>query len=397
MNIPLIDLKAQLDTLQPQASDSLNRVLVDTQYILGPNVKAFEKEIADYMNVKHAIGVANGTDALIIALKALEIGEGDEVIVPAYTYFASAEAIGFVGATPVFIDVDKYTYNINVSQIEGLITDKTKAIMPVHLFGQPCQMDVIMEIAEKHNLAVVEDCAQAIGAKYQGQMVGTFGDFGTLSFFPTKNLGCAGDGGMIVTNDDRLATIALAIRAHGSGVIGEQAYNYLHRIEEQAGEEATDQDNTVYNAAKYFNYLVGHNSRLDEIQAALLRVKLPHLDSWNEGRKRIALEYNAALNDTALVTPKVADGAEEIYHLYILQSEDRENLAAHLQSKGIAVGVYYPVPLHLQKAFVHLGYKEGDLPVSEYLSHRTFAIPVYPELTDDQVKYIIQAITEFVA
>lgn len=395
MNIPLIDLQAQLNTLQPQADQQVLSVLHQARYILGPEVKALEKEIAEYMGVKHAIGVANGTDALVIALKALGISQGDEVIVPSFTYFASAEAIAFVGATPVFIDVDKYTYNLAVDQIENLITEKTKAILPVHLFGQACQMDQLMEIANKHNLYVVEDCAQAIGARFKGQMVGTFGDFGTLSFFPTKNLGCAGDGGMIVTNDDRLATIAQALRAHGSGLNGEKAYNYINGIDNMADTQSADEDNTVYNAAKYFNYLIGHNSRLDEIQAALLRVKLPHLDAWNAGRKQIALKYNQAFAQTELVTPGVIDGADEIYHLYILQSEDREGLVAYLQEKGIATGVYYPVPLHLQKAFSELGYKEGDMPVSEYLSHRTFAIPVYPELTDEQVDYIITAVQEY--
>lgn len=395
MKIPLIDLQAQLNTLQPQADQQVLSVLHQARYILGPEVKALEKEIAEYMGVKHAIGVANGTDALVIALKALGVGEGDEVIVPSFTYFASAEAIAFVGATPVFIDVDKYTYNLAVDQIEHLITEKTKAILPVHLFGQACQMDQLMEIANKHNLYVVEDCAQAIGARFKGQMVGTFGDFGTLSFFPTKNLGCAGDGGMVVTNDDRLATIAQALRAHGSGLNGEKAYNYINGIDNMADKQSADEDNTVYNAAKYFNYLIGHNSRLDEIQAALLRVKLPHLDAWNAGRKQIALKYNQAFAQTELITPGVIDGADEIYHLYILQSEDREGLVAYLQEKGIATGVYYPVPLHLQKAFAELGYKEGDMPVSEYLSYRTFAIPVYPELTDEQVDYIITAVQEY--
>lgn len=395
MNIPLIDLQAQLDSIQPQAQKAVVDVLTNAQYILGPNVKALEKEIANYLGVKHAIGVANGTDALIIALKALEISEGDEVIVPAYTYFASAEAISFVGATPVFVDVDKSTYNIDIDQIEQRITKATKAILPVHLFGQACQMDKLMEIAKKHHLFVVEDCAQAIGASYKGQMVGSFGDIGTLSFFPTKNLGCAGDGGMIVTNDDRLATIALALRAHGSGEVGSQAYNYLNQLEETNTSESVDEDNTVYNAAKYYNYLIGHNSRLDEIQAALLRVKLLELDKWNAGRKNIALNYNQAFKDTNLITPTVLPDSEEIYHLYILQSEDREGITSFLKERGIATGIYYPVPLHLQKAFENLGYKAGDLPISEYLSHRTFAIPVYPELTEEQVDYIIQSVLEY--
>lgn len=395
MNIPLIDLKEQLKSIQPQADEAVLHVLNNAQYILGPNVKAFEQEICDYMQVKHAIGVANGTDALVIALKALGIGPGDEVIVPAFTFFASAEAIAFVGAKPVFVDVLADTYNLDVDQAEAKITPQTKAIMPVHLFGLPADMTDVMQLAKRYNLRVVEDCAQAIGAKYHGQMVGTFGDFGTLSFFPTKNLGCAGDGGMIVTNDDKLATIALALRAHGSGTVGYNAWNYLSGNQAATETEAANQDNTVYNAAKYYNYLIGHNSRLDEIQAALLRVKLTKLDEWNEGRRQIAYEYNQALKETPLVTPYVPEGVEEIYHMYLLQSDQRSELTAYLAEAGIATGVYYPIPLHLQKAFQDLGYKEGDFPVAEYLSHRTFAIPVYPELTAEQKEYILDRITNF--
>lgn len=395
MKIPLLDLQAQLKTIEPQASQAIQAALERAQYILGPNVKALEQEIADYMGVKHAIGVANGTDALVIALKSLGIGQADEVIVPAFTYFATAEAVAFVGATPVFVDVDRATYNIDVDQIEARITAKTKAILPVHLFGQACRIDQVMAIARKHQLHVVEDCAQSIGATFDDKMTGTFGDFGTLSFFPTKNLGCAGDGGMIVTNDDRLATIALALRAHGSGLIGEKAYNHLHGIVAASEEESDKQDNTVYNAAKYYNYLIGHNSRLDEIQAALLRVKLPRLDQWNEGRRANADHYDQAFGQTKLVTPHVIDKAKAIYHQYVIQSEDRAGLIAHLEERGVATGVYYPIPLHLQKAFSALGYQPGDLPVSEYLAERTLALPIYPELTQAQLDHIIQSVLAY--
>lgn len=395
MRIPLIDLQAQLKTIEPQANESIISVLADAQYILGPQVKAFEKEVAEYLGVKHAIGVANGTDALVISLKALGIGPGDEVIVPAFTYFATAEAVAFVGATPVFVDVDPKTYNIAVDQIEGKITPQTKAILPVHLFGQPCQIDELMRIADKHQLFVVEDCAQSIGASFNQKMTGTFGDFGTLSFFPTKNLGCAGDGGMIITNDERLATIALALRAHGSGLVGEKAYNFIQKIDDSTEDESADQDNTVYNPAKYYNYLIGHNSRLDELQAALLRVKLPHLEAWNEARRQNAYRLNEAIADTSLITPAVIDDVREIYHQYVIQSDDRAGLVSHLQDHGIASGVYYPVPLHLQKAFTDLGYAQGDLPVSEYLAERTLALPVYPEMTEEQRTYLIQTVREY--
>lgn len=391
MNIPLIDLKAQYEGL----SDDLNKVTLEVlssaNYILGKNVTEFEKEFAEYIGVKHAISVGNGTDALIIALKAMGIGEGDEVITTPFTFFATAESISAVGATPVFVDVTKDTFNIDVIKIEEKITSKTKAIMPVHIFGQSADMDAINEIAKKNNLLVIEDACQAIGGKYKGRNIGSLGDMSCFSFFPTKNLGCAGDGGIIVTDNDDLAIIARALRMHGSGENGQKAFNLLNNIEEDL--MTTDATNdTVYNPLKYYNYLIGYNSRLDAIQAAILRVKLKEIDKWNARRREIVDIYNSEFKELDLVTPVCSDDMEHVYHMYILQSENREEILTKLKERGVATGVYYPVPLHLQKVYKGLGYKEGDMPVAEYLSHRTFAIPVYPELTNDQIKYIVDSV-----
>lgn len=366
-------------------------VLSSANYIMGKNVTEFEMEFAEYIGVKHAISVGNGTDALVIALKSLGIGNGDEVITSTFTYFASAEAISAVGATPVFVDVEKETFNIDPTKIEEKITDKTKAIIPVHIFGQCAKMDEINEIAKKHNLKIVEDAAQASGAKYKGKRAGTLGDAACFSFFPTKNLSCAGDGGIIVTNDDGIATIARALRTHGSGENGQKAYNLLNNIKEEI-ETSKEGDDTVYNPLKYYNYLIGYNSRLDAIQAAILKVKLPYLDKWNAGRRRIAKIYDEKFKDSNVVTPIIAEENETIYHQYVLQCDDRDAMLVKLKEKGVATGVYYPVPLHLQKVYKDLGYKEGDMPIAEYLSHRTFAIPVYPELTEEEINYIVESI-----
>jgi len=389
-----MNLKKQYATIKEEADKKVLEVLSSAQYIMGENVKEFEKEISEYLGIKHSISVGNGTDALVIALKALGIEEGDEVITTPFTFFATAESISFVGATPVFVDVDINTYNIDPAKIEERITEKTKAIMPVHIFGQPCDMDSINEMAKKYNLKVIEDACQAIGSEYKGKKTGTLSDIACFSFFPTKNLGCAGDGGMIVTDDEELATICRALRTHGSGANGQKAYNIINNIEEET-EEDKGTDNTVYNPLKYYNYLIGQNSRLDEIQAAILRVKLRKLDKWNDARRENARFYNAQLKDTELVTPFEATDVKHVYHLYILQSENRTELVNYLKENGIATGVYYPVPLHLQKAYKDLEYKEGDLPNAEYLSHRTFAIPMFAELTDEEKEYIVETLKKF--
>ena len=388
MEISLIDLKAQYESLAENLDKAALGVLSSANYIMGKTVTDFEKEFADFIGVKHAISVGNGTDALVLALKSMGIGEGDEVITTPFTFFATAETISAVGATPVFVDVDKETFNIDVTKIEEKITSKTKAIMPVHIFGQSADMDEINEIAKKHNLYVIEDACQAIGGKYRGRKIGTLGDVACFSFFPTKNLGCAGDGGMIVTDNDEIAIIARALRTHGSGENGQKAYNLLNNIEEEI-KTAEGANDTVYNPLKYYNYLIGYNTRLDAIQAAILSVKLKEIDSWNAKRREIVELYNEALQNSDLVTPVARDYNDHVYHMYILQSENREEVLTKLKEAGIATGVYYPVPLHLQKVYKNLGYKEGDMPVSEYLSHRTFAIHVYPELTKEQIDYII--------
>lgn len=391
MNIPLIDLKAQYNSLAEELNKATIEVLASANYIMGKNVFEFEKEFAEFLGVKHAISVGNGTDALVVALKAMGIGEGDEVITTPFTFFATAEAISAVGATPVFVDVNKEDFNIDVTKIEEKITNKTKAIMPVHIFGQCADMDSINEIATQHDLLVVEDACQAIGGKYKGKRIGSLGDVACFSFFPTKNLGCAGDGGMIVTDNDEIAIIARALRTHGSGENGQRAFNLLNNIEENI-ETAEGANDTVYNPLKYYNYLIGFNTRLDAIQAAILRVKLKEIDKWNARRREIVNEYNEAFKNVDLVTPYCNDNIEHVYHMYILQSENREEVLTKLKEKGVATGVYYPIPLHLQKVYKDLGYNEGDMPVSEYLSHRTFAIPVYPELDEEQIKYIIDSV-----
>ncbi|MFR6142016.1 MAG: DegT/DnrJ/EryC1/StrS family aminotransferase [Finegoldia sp.] len=395
MNIPLLNLKRQYENIEEEVNSSVLECFKNAQYIMGENVKQFEKEIAEKIGVKHAITVGNGTDALIIALKSLGIKEGDEVITTDYTFFATAEAIRFVGATPVFCDVELDTYNIDPSQIEEKITEKTKAIICVHLFGNACKMDQINDIAKRHNLYVVEDAAQAINSQYKGKNVGNLGDLACFSFFPTKNLGCFGDGGMITTNDDDLATIIRALKVHGSGENGMKAYAILNNEEVEVMEQSSG-DNTVYNPLKYYNYLIGHNSRLDEIQAAILRIKLKHLDEYTENRRSISHKYIEALKDTSLVMPTETEGGKHVFHLFILQSENREEIESKLKEKNIATGTYYKVPMHLQKAFNDLGYKKGDFPNAEYLSERTFAIPLFPEMNDEEREYIINSIKEIV-
>lgn len=391
MNIPLIDLKAQYESLSEELNKTTLEVLASANYILGKNVIEFEKEFAQYIGVKHAISVGNGTDALIIALKAMGIGEGDEVITTPFTFFATAESISAVGAKPIFVDVDIDTFNIDVTKIESKITSKTKAIMPVHIFGQSSDMDDINKIAKKYKLLVIEDACQAIGGKYKGRNIGSLGDVACFSFFPTKNLGCAGDGGMIVTDNDNLATIIRALRTHGSGENGQKAFNLLNGYEDDIIKSELGND-TVYNPLKYYNYLIGYNSRLDAIQAAILRVKLKEIDKWNSKRRDIVDLYNKEFKELNLKIPVCNKENEHVYHMYILQSENRKEMLEKLKEKGVATGVYYPVPLHLQKVYNNLGYKEGDMPVAEYLSHRTFAIPVYPELKEDEIKYIIESV-----
>ena len=391
MEVSFYTSKREYLEKKSEFQQAIDKVLENGIQTLGKEVKDLEKSVEEFSGAKHAIGVASCTDALVIALKALGIGCDDEVITSPFTFFSTAEAIATVGALPVFVDVKLDTFNIDPAGIESKITAKTKAIMPVHIFGQPAEMDEINAIANKHNLKVIEDACQAVGAEYKGKKTGTLGDIACFSFFPTKNLGCAGDGGAIVTDNDELATICRALRTHGSGENGQKAYNILNNISEDVAEDKSD-DNTVYNPLKYYNYLIGHNSRLDELQAALLRVKLPELDKWNELRREHAYLYNSELKETKFVVPYEDDYVKHVYHMYMLQSESRTEIISHFKENGIATGVYYPVPLHLQKAFLNLGYREGDMPNAEYLSHRTFAIPMFAELTEEEQEYICEVI-----
>lgn len=389
MNISLLNLKRQYEGLREEIEERVSEILLSSSYINGPYVKEFEKNIAAYLGVKHAIGVGNGTDALVIILKALGVGEGDEVITTPFTFFATAEAISCVGAIPVFVDVNLDDFNIDVNKIEEEISEKTKAIMPVHIFGSPANMDRINEIAKKHKIKVIEDACQAIGAQYKGKMVGGLGDISAFSFFPTKNLGTYGDGGLIATNSDELATICRALKAHGSGTTGENAYNLINGIKKRVKEE---EENTVYTAKKYYNYLIAHNSRLDEIHAGILDIKLKSLDKWNNKRISTAKLYGESFKGTSYKLMNLNNENKNVYHMYILQSEEREKIIFELEKLGIATGTYYPVPLHLQKVYSNLGYKNGDLPNAEYLSKRTFAIPIDPELTDNEIEYIVKSL-----
>lgn len=389
MNIPLLNLKRQYTYLKDDIEKVISNILESGAYINGPYTKELESKLAKYLDVKHVIGVANGTDALVIALEALGIKEGDEVITTPFTFFATAEAISVVGAKPVFVDVSLDDFNIDVNKIEEAITERTKAIMPVHIFGIPADMDKINEIAKKYNLYVIEDACQAIGAKYRDKMVGGLGDVACFSFFPTKNLGTYGDGGLITTNSDEIASICRALKAHGSGVNGEIAFNLLNDIKEEVEEDKCTND-TVYNPKKYYNYLIGHNSRLDEIHAGILSVKLDYLDRWNNQRIENTKYFDENLKDTDLKLMKLDENNKNVYHMYIVQSENREELTKKLDEAGIGYGVYYPVPLHLQKVYKDLGYKVEDLPNAEYLSTRTLAIPIDPEMTEEERKYIVE-------
>ncbi len=365
MIVPILDLKRQYQNIKEEINESIGRVLESTHFILGPEVKKLEADIAQFCGVRHGIGVANGTDALELVLKALEIGEGDEVITTPFTFFASAEVVSKLGAKPVFVDIDRETYLIDADAIEEKITDKTKAIIPVHIFGQACDMDKIMDIAEKHKLYVVEDSCQAIGAEYKGKKVSSFGIAGCISFYPTKNLGGYGDGGMIVTDNNELADRIRVLRAHGSNV-------------------------------KYYHKDLGYNSRLDEIQAAILNVKFKHLIEWNELRRKHAYRYNEALSG-CIETPKEASYEQyHIYHQYTIEVDNRDSFAKQLKDKDIGTIVYYPVPLHLQEVYKDLGHKKGDFPNAESACRKVVSLPISPEMTTEEQDYVIAEVKKCV-
>ncbi len=365
MQVPLLDLKAQYATIKDEITTAIESVMESQYFINGPEVKELEKAVADYSDCAAAIGVSSGTDALLVSLMTLGIGVGDEVITTPYTFFATAGSIWRAGAKPVFVDIEPDTFNIDPSKIAAAVTDKTRAIMPVHLFGQMADMDSIMETAKKHNLFVVEDAAQAIGATYKGRKAGSIGTTGCFSFFPSKNLGGMGDGGMVVTHDAELADRLTQCRNHGS-------------------------------KPKYYHKWVGGNFRLDTLQAAGLIVKLRHLDEWSAGRRANAAKYDELFADfEPVTTPTIRDCNLTIYNQYVIRVPRRDELQAFLKDQGIGTAVYYPLSLHEQECFKELGCKRGDFPESETAAAETLALPVYPELTDEQIQYVAGKVKEF--
>ncbi len=364
MKIPLLNLKLQYDPIKEEIGAAINGILETQRFVLGEDVVRLETEIARYCGAGHAVGVASGTDALELSLRALGIGAGDEVITTPLTFIATAEAISYVGAVPVFVDVEEASYNIDPALIEAKITKKTKAIIPVHLYGQCADMDPILKIAKRHDLKMIEDCAQSIGATYKEKKAGRMGDAGAFSFFPSKNLGAFGDGGMIVTDDSLMADRIGLLRVHGS------RQRYRHEI-------------------------LGYNSRLDNLQAAILRVKLRYLDRWQAARREIAALYDILLADADLKRPSVSEHNTHTYHLYIIATPHRDELLQHLVSSGIGARAYYPIPVHLQECYSTLGYKKGDMPIAEKAADTTLAIPIYPGLRPEEIEEVAACINAF--
>lgn len=366
MNIPIFNSKRQYKQIGEAAEKAVCEVMRSGSYILGENTKELEKELANYIGCKYTVGLNSGTDALHLALRALDIGAGDEVITTAFTFVATAETIGIVGARPVFVDINPDTFNIDPDKIEAAITPKTKAIIPVHLYGQPCEMDKIMDIAKRHNLHVIEDCCQAIGSSYKGQKVGTFGDIGCYSFYPTKNLGTMGDGGLITTNSEKLRDRVIALRNHGGAV-------------------------------RYHHDEIGVNSRLDEIQAAILRVKLPYIDEWNKARRERAYIYNdlfAKCDD--IKTPVELHDTYCVYHQYTVKVPNRDEIFDKMHEAGIGTMLYYPIPLHLQKVNAYLGQGKGSLPNTEKDTECVMSLPMFPELTREEQETVANTLIKLV-
>ena len=394
MNVPFLDLRSQYRKIMPEIEPVVLDILENCCFIGGKYVEEFEASMAEYLRVKHVIGCSNGTDALVLGLKACNIKPGDEVITTAFSFFATAEAIASVGAIPVFVDVKQSDYNMDPDLIEDAVTEKTRAILPVHIFGAPCDMDRINAIAKKHSLKVIEDDAQAIGCEYKGRKAGTLGDIGCFSFYPTKNLGGAGDGGMVTTNSDDLNTIVRAYRDHGAAQGGAKALELLEGVKEEikTKEKATD----LYNPYKYYNYLIGYNSRLDAIQAAVLSVKLKHLAEFNHRRSQIAEMYLEGLTDK-LRKPEYSTDVKPCWHQFVVRSEYKGELCEYLTAHGVGNGTFYPVPLHRQKAFNTYNCKNpgASLPVAEEIASQTVCLPVFPEMTEEQVRYVIETVNGF--
>ena len=359
MNIPMVDLKGQYQQLKDEIDHAMLEALAETRFILGPNVQAFDAECADYLGVEHAISCASGTDALHLALLAAGIGPGDEVITSAFTFIATAEAIRYVGATPVFVDIQPDTFNLDPQRVGAAVNERTRAILPVHLFGQAADMDQILALADDYDLLVIEDCAQCFGSRYRGKVTGSFGIAGAFSFFPSKNLGCFGDGGLITTDDSQVAAGIKMLRNHGS-------------------------------SQQYHHDVIGYNSRLDELQAVVLRIKLKHIDEYNAGRLRVARHYNQLLTGSRFQTPAIPDDRDHVFHQYTLLCEDRDSLRETLLAREIACAVYYPVPLHRQKAFADT--VQPELPVTEDIARRCLSLPIFPEMNEAQIETVCEAL-----
>lgn len=361
--IPLVDLKTQYVAIRPEIDAAIQRVLLRTNFILGEEVDSFEKEFAAFCQADYCIGVASGTAALHLALLACKVGPGDKVITTPHSFIATAEAISQTGARPVFVDIEHNGYNLDPSQIEAAITPRTKAILPVHLYGQPADMQPILEIARQHGLRVIEDAAQAHGAEYRGRRVGTWGDAACFSFYPGKNLGAYGDAGAVVTKDVEIANKVRLLRNHGR-------------------------------RDKYEHLMIGYGERLDALQAAILRAKLPHLDKWNERRRALANRYRQLLTGLPIVLPSEPPFTTSVYHLFVVRTSRRDEIQRHLKTRGIETGIHYPISLHLQPAYRYLGYSEGDFPLAEQAAREVLSLPMYPELSKEQISQIVEAVRE---
>jgi dTDP-4-amino-4,6-dideoxygalactose transaminase len=364
MQVPLLDLKAQYADIKPDLDQAVHRVLDSARFIGGPEVSGLEEEVARYCKTPHAIACASGTDALLLSLRALDIGPGDEVVTTAFSFFASAGAVVNAGARPVFVDIDPRTFNLDVHRLDAAITPLTKAVLPVHLFGQCCDISAVKAVCDKRQLFLIEDAAQAIGSEWEGKRAGSVGDLGCFSFFPSKNLGAAGDGGLVTALDAALGERVRLLREHGA-------------------------------KPKYHHSMVGTNSRLDAIQAAILRVKLHHLDRWSEKRAKNAALYDQLFEGARLTRPYRDARARHIYNQYVIRVPERDALRQHLTERGIGTEIYYPVPLHLQRCFAPLGYREGDMPQSEAAAKEVLALPIYPELTEEQIRYVASCVRDF--
>lgn len=358
MIVPFVDLKAQYETIAAEIDEALRGVVAGADFILGTDLDLLEQEFADFCDAKYAVGLDSGTSALELALRAFGIGEGDEVITVSHTFIATVSAISYTGALPVLVDVDRDTYNIDAAQVEAAITRRTRAIVPVHLYGQAAALDPILEIARSHNLVVIEDACQAHGARYKGKRVGPLGDAGCFSFYPGKNLGAYGDAGMVVTNHEEVAARIRLLRNYGQ-------------------------------PEKYHHVMIGYNRRLDSLQAAVLRAKLRHLDEWNASRRRAAQLYAELLKDTeGIKTPNAPDDLSHVHHLYVIQHPQRDHLMSYLRDRGISTGIHYPTPVHLQPCYEHLGMRPGSLPVSEAVASRVISLPMFAEITAEQIEYV---------